>query len=81
MRTTLNIDRPVLAELKAIQKQEGKSLGRLVSDLLITALRDRDQNKKALSEPLQWNSKRMGARVELSDRDALHDLLDEGQGR
>ena len=32
MRTTLDIDDPVLQELKKFQTKEGKSLGRLVSD-------------------------------------------------
>ena len=34
MRTTLDIDGPILRELKKLQIKEGKSLGRLVSDLL-----------------------------------------------
>ena len=38
MRTTLDIDGPVLHELKQRQTKEGKSLGRLVSDLLARAL-------------------------------------------
>jgi hypothetical protein len=33
MRTTLDIDDPVLKEIKRLQRREGKSLGRLVSDL------------------------------------------------
>ena len=37
MRTTLDIDDPVLRELKELQTREGKSLGRLVSDLLARA--------------------------------------------
>jgi len=40
MRTTLDIDGPILSELKALQEQEGKSLGRLVSDLLARALKE-----------------------------------------
>ena len=40
MRTTLDIDDPVLRELKRRQAREGKSLGRLVSDLLARALEE-----------------------------------------
>ena len=40
MRTTLDIDDPVLRELKQLQTKEGKSLGRLVSDLLARALKE-----------------------------------------
>ena len=36
-RTTLNIDEPILQELKRLQKEEKKSLGGLVSDLLAWA--------------------------------------------
>ena len=38
MRTTLDIDDPILKKLKAIQARDGRSLGRLVSDLLAQAL-------------------------------------------
>ena len=38
MRTTIDIDDPILKDLKRLQKREGKSLGRLVSDLLAQAL-------------------------------------------
>lgn len=40
MRTTLDIDEPVLRELKQLQTKEGKSLGRLVSNLLARALKE-----------------------------------------
>ncbi|KAB2867691.1 MAG: antitoxin, partial [Burkholderiaceae bacterium] len=38
MRTTIDIDDPILKDLKRLQRREGKSLGRLVSDLLAQAL-------------------------------------------
>jgi hypothetical protein len=38
MRTTLDIDDPILRDLKRLQQREGKSLGRLVSDLLAQSL-------------------------------------------
>ena len=79
IRTTLDIDEPVLRELKSAQKLEGKSLGRLVSDLLAVALADRLRKKPAASECFQWVSKRMGARVDLSDRDAVYNLMDGGE--
>jgi hypothetical protein len=36
-RTTLNLDGPVLAELKRLQREEGKPLGDLASELLAAA--------------------------------------------
>ena len=37
-RTTLDIDAPLLRELKKLQEKEGRSLGKIVSQLLAEAL-------------------------------------------
>jgi len=76
MRTTIDIDDPVLRELKAVGEREGKSLGRLVSDLLAAALASRRQGRPATAKPLRWLSKPMAARVDLADREALHDAME-----
>ena len=75
MRTTINIDDPILKEVKKLQKTEGKSLGRLVSDLLARALRE---SKPARPKPKQscWISKSMGERIDLSDKEALCSAMD-----
>jgi prolyl-tRNA synthetase len=73
-RTTIDIDANVLRKLKKRQQKEGKSLGSLVSELLAASLQD-------LPEPhrgLRWKTARMGARVDLEDKDALWRKLDEG---
>jgi hypothetical protein len=76
MRTTIDIDDPILADLKRLQQREGKSLGRLVSDLLAQSLSmPRPTAHKTLK--LRWNSKPMHARIDLADRDALLDAMDE----
>jgi hypothetical protein len=76
MRTTLDIDDPILADLKRLQKREGKSLGRLVSDLLAQSLA---APQAAARKPAaaKWITQPMGARVDLGDRDALLDAMDE----
>ena len=74
MRTTLDIDDPVLRELKRLQVKEGKSLGRLASELLARALKEDATHDAAASQP-QWISKPMGARVNLSDRGELYQAL------
>ena len=56
MRTTVDIDDPVLKDLKKIQQKEGKSLGRLISDLLAQALGER-KSAKAPPRPAKWISK------------------------
>ena len=76
MRTTINIDDPILKEVKRLQRREGKSLGRLVSDLLAQSLAD--ARKAPKSEPqFRWIAKPMGARVDLGDKDALLDAMDD----
>jgi hypothetical protein len=71
MRTTVNIDDSVLKDLKQIQQKEGKSLGRLISDLLAQALGERNA-AKAPSRPPRWISKAMGARIDLADHEAVY---------
>jgi hypothetical protein len=76
MRTTVNIDDPVLKDLKKIQQKEGKSLGRLISDLLAQALGER-KSARAPTKPPQWISKRMGARVDLADHEAVYAAMEQ----
>ena len=76
MRTTVNIDDPVLKDLKKIQQKEGKSLGRLISDLLAQALGER-KTAKVSTRPPRWISKRMGARVDLADREAVYAAMEQ----
>jgi hypothetical protein len=41
MRTTIDIDDPILCEVKAIQEREGRSIGAIVSELPAEALAGR----------------------------------------
>jgi len=75
MRTTIDIDDPILKEVKKLQKTEGKSLGRLVSDLLARALRERKPARQKPT-PSRWISKSMGARIDLSDKEALYSAME-----
>jgi hypothetical protein len=76
MRTTVDIDTSILKELKALQKKEGKSLGRLVSDLLAKALHDHREDRKSLPKP-RWISRAMGARVQLADKEAVYAAMEQ----
>ena len=76
MRTTVDIDDPILRDLKRIQQKEGKSLGRLISDLLARALGER-KSETASSKPARWISKAMGRRVDLADREALYAAMEQ----
>lgn len=78
MRTTIDIDDPILRDLKRLQQREGKSLGRLVSDLLAQSLAT-ERTGRALAPHFEWISRPMMARVDLSDKHALLDAMDEGR--
>jgi hypothetical protein len=78
MRTTVDIDDPILKDLKKIQQKEGKSLGRLISDLLAQALGNR-KLAKASAKPTRWISKAMGARVDLANREAVYAAMENGK--
>jgi hypothetical protein len=75
MRTTVDIDDPILRDLKKLQKKEGKSLSRLISDLLAQAIGER-KSAKAPGRPPQWISKAMGARIDLADHEALYAAME-----
>jgi len=76
-RTTLDIDTPILEELKRIQDDEGTSLGALASSLLADALAAR--KKKAPHRQFHWNARSMQARVSLEDKDAIWAVLDQSR--
>ena len=76
MRTTLDIDAPLLRDLKRLQKKEGKTLGRLMSDLLADALGRRSAQLRRPAA-LHWTRRAMGARVDLHDKEAIYAALDE----
>ena len=76
MRTTIDIDDPILRELKRLQEREGKSLGRLVSDLLAASLAEKT---RASTErpPFNWLSRPMRARVDLNDKHTVLDAMND----
>jgi hypothetical protein len=77
MRTTIDIDDPILKDLKRLQQREGKSLGRLVSDLLAQSLAAKAGQRSPATRAFAWQSKSMRARVDLSDKAAVLDAMDE----
>ena len=74
MRTTLDIDDPVLREVKAIHEKEGRSMGAVVSELLVEALARRSSSRARPS--FRWTSREMNSLVDLSDKDAVNAALD-----
>ena len=73
-RTTIDLDPSVLAELKRRQRREGKTLGRLVSELLAERL---DRDMPPPPKPFAWISRPMSARVDLDDPEAVRRAIAE----
>jgi Bacterial antitoxin of type II TA system, VapB len=73
MKTTLNIDDTVMAQLK----REATHQGRTMSELVETALRNLFQRQKKPAElsPLP-TFKSGGAFVDIADRDALYQAME-----
>jgi hypothetical protein len=74
MRTTLDIDDPILREVKALHEREGRSMGAVVSELLAEALTRRRSSRARPS--FRWTSRDMKALLDLSDKEAVYAALD-----
>jgi len=74
-RTTVDIDAPILRELKSLQKKEKRSLGQIMSQLLAEALSRRAKVHKPVK--LQWVTRSMKAKIDLNDKETVYSVLDE----
>ncbi len=77
MRTTLDLDKPVLEGLKALQRKEKRSLSRIASELLAEALSAKRKAGRAMHASFSWNSSAMRARVDLQDKESVYKILNE----
>jgi len=77
MRTTLDIDAPILREVKALHEKEGRSMGAVVSELLAEALARRRSSRARPS--FRWTSRDMKPLVDLLDKEAVYAALDAGR--
>ena len=74
-RTTIDLDPTILRQLKTRQRREGKTMGRLVSELLSTAMQA-DEEEPRPRALLAWSSRPMRALVDLDDPEAVRRALD-----
>lgn len=74
MRTTLDLDPSVLAELKHRRQREGKSLGQLASELLAVALAEPERHAP---KRLLFKTQRMGALIDIEDHEAVRRALED----
>jgi len=72
-RTTLDLDPSVLGELRLLREREGKSMGRVASELLARALGEDEPPAATFA----WASHDLGIpRVDLEDKEAVRAALD-----
>lgn len=75
MRTTLDLDASVLEELRRRGRREGKSMGRVASELLAVALEH--PRVAPAPAPFTWTSGDLGTpHVDLEDTEAVWAVLD-----
>lgn len=75
-RTTLNIDASVLRALKGRAKDERKSIGDVVSEIVAPALAQKQVKRQQVR--LRWHSARMGPpTIDLEDKEAARRALDQ----
>ena len=74
-RTTLDLDRSVLEELKLRARRDHKSMGQLASELLAASLKE--QSTTRAREPFKWRTYSMGeSLIDLNDRERLWEFFD-----
>ncbi len=74
-RTTLNIDAPILNDLKRLQKERGQPLGQIVSELLAEPLAAA-RKARLKTAKFRWETRPMRPRIDLEDKEALYAVLD-----
>ena len=74
MRTTLDLEKPVLDGLRRLQENEKLPLGKFASRLLAEAMAG--ERLLPPERPFEWVSADMRAKVDLADKDALYRELD-----
>lgn len=75
MRTTLDLEKPVLDALKELRRKEKRTLGQIASRLLADALARESAGDTRVSR-LEWESSPMGAKVNLADKDAVYRAME-----
>jgi hypothetical protein len=73
-RTTIDLDRTVLEELRERARCERKSMGQVASELLALALASPPAERPR--PEFWWPSQRGGPLVDIDDKDALWEVLD-----
>jgi hypothetical protein len=70
MRRTINIDDRILKQIEAIRKNEGRSMGVVISEWLADALARRRATRSRAA--FRWTSRLMKSLVDLTDKEAVY---------
>lgn len=73
-RTTINLDEAVYRRVKVLAEKRGKSLARMIEELLRRSLADTKAAPPAALPLHRHNGPRAG--VNIADRDHLYDLME-----
>ena len=73
MKTTLNIDDKVMAELKREAARQGRTMSEMVESALRLLLRSHRRREKVIALPTFRSG---GALVDIADRDALYKAME-----
>ncbi len=73
-RTTIDIEIPILREIRKLSKERRTSMGKLVSRLLAEALAREKTGSKSRS--FRWASQPMRPLIDITDKEALYAALD-----
>jgi metal-responsive CopG/Arc/MetJ family transcriptional regulator len=73
MKTTLNIDDTVMAELKREAARQGRTMSELVESALRLLLRSQRKQEKLVPLPTFRSG---GTLVDIADREALHQAME-----
>ena len=73
MKTTLNIDNKVMADLKREAARQGRTMSELVESALRLLLRSQSRRQKIVALPTFRSG---GALVDIADRDALYQAME-----
>jgi hypothetical protein len=74
-RTTIDIETPILNEIRKLKRREHIPMGELISRLLAEAIANR--SARAHPPTFRWTSQPMRALVDLEDKDSLHAAMDD----
>jgi hypothetical protein len=79
VRTTLDIDDPVLRDLRRVARAQRRPLSRVASELLAKSLA-RPEAEMMPQPEFRWHARAMGARVDVADRDAVYEAMERFRG-